>query len=518
VTTSLSRRLRLLLLAGAGVLFVIGLVGALATRSLWRAQDDLIEHIQRARIAAGDLRAAALDQETGVRGYVLSQDASFLVPYRSGQTAAARTQERIARSMDGDARAEDALQRVMDALTHWRSTIGDQVVRQVQAGRTIAALGTLESGKPAFDEVRAALDAQDRLLTQRRDEAVGQTRSSLSTLVGVGSGSLVVLLVLGAMLGRALRRSVLDPLAALGSDARRVADGDLDHELQIGGPAEIADLTETVEAMRRRVTDELAVVAAARTQLAESAENLERSNRDLEQFAYIASHDLQEPLRKVAGFCQLLQRRYEGQLDERADEYIRFAVDGAHRMQDLISDLLDFSRVGRTTERFEPVDLEKTVDAAWADLRDDEGATLDRGALPTVSGDPTLLRVLFTNLFGNARKFRSERPPVVTVSAARVDDEWAIAVQDNGIGIDPSFGDRIFQIFQRLHTRDVYEGTGIGLALCKRIVELHGGHIELVPSEEGARFVVHLPVEATFDGTSASVVHTGGPTPREDPA
>lgn len=512
MTTSLSRRLRLLLLGGAGVLLIIAAVGALATRSLWQAQDELIEKIQRARIAAGDLRAAALDQETGVRGYVISGDTSFLAPYRTGKAAADGAEARIARAVEGNEPAEAALRRSVAALDRWRTTVGDRVVEQVRGRRTIAALATLELGKPSFDEVRAALDAQDALLSRRRDQVVRQTRNSLSTLVGVGVGSIALLLVLGTILGRSLRRSVLDPLAALGSDARQVADGELDHELEVGGPTEIAELAEAVEAMRRRVTDELAVVAEARAQLAESAENLERSNRDLEQFAYIASHDLQEPLRKVAGFCQLLQRRYGGQLDERADEYIRFAVDGAHRMQDLISDLLDFSRVGRTTERFEPVDLGRTVEAAWAELRDDESATLDRGDLPTVSGDPTLLRVLFTNLFGNARKFRSERPLVVTVSATRGDDDWAISVQDNGIGIDPTFGDRIFQIFQRLHTRDVYEGTGIGLALCKRIVELHGGHIELVPSEVGARFVVRLPLQATFDGSAATVVHTGVPS------
>ena len=196
----------------------------------------------------------------------------------------------------------------------------------------------------------------------------------------------------------------------------------------------------------------------------------------------MASHDLQEPLRKVTSFCQLLQRRYQGQLDERADQYIEFAVDGAKRMQALINDLLAFSRVGRTSEEFVDVDCEDSLDRALRNLEaaiEDAGAEVVRHPLPTVKGDPSLLSALFQNLVGNAIKFRSDAPPRIEVSAEQADGEWSFRVADNGIGIDQAYAERVFVIFQRLHAKELYPGTGIGLALCKKIVEFHGGRIWL---------------------------------------
>jgi light-regulated signal transduction histidine kinase (bacteriophytochrome) len=220
----------------------------------------------------------------------------------------------------------------------------------------------------------------------------------------------------------------------------------------------------------------------ARAELDSRAIELARSNADLEQFAYVASHDLQEPLRKVTSFCQLLQRRYADQLDERANQYIDFAVDGARRMQTLINDLLTFSRVGRNTERFIRVDLNDIADRAVADLDDlivESNASVEVELLPRVNGDTTLLSMLFRNLIGNAIKFRGEQPLVVTVSAARDDENgaWRFEIGDNGIGIEAEYAEKVFVIFQRLHHRDEYEGTGIGLALVKRIVEFHGGDV-----------------------------------------
>ena len=257
--------------------------------------------------------------------------------------------------------------------------------------------------------------------------------------------------------------------------------------------------------MRVSILRELDAAQESNRLLDEQTRDLERSNRDLEQFAYVASHDLQEPLRKVASFCQLLQRRYAGKLDERADQYIAFAVDGAERMQQLINDLLAFSRVGRTTAGFDDVALDDVVAAAVAQLEDaraDVDGTVDVKPLPAVSGDPSLLRALFVNLVGNGLKFhRDGVPPQVSVAAAEVEDGWEITVTDNGIGIDPEYVDKVFVIFQRLHARDVYAGTGIGLALAKKIVEFHGGRIGIDPPrpEPGTtiRFTLPAPRETT---------------------
>lgn len=226
---------------------------------------------------------------------------------------------------------------------------------------------------------------------------------------------------------------------------------------------------------------------------------LNRSNEDLEHFAYIASHDLQEPLRKVATFCQLLQRRYSGQLDEKADQYIEFAVDGAKRMQELISDLLSYSRVDTQGKELHPVPADSALDRALANLQSavfDTGAAIQREALPTVCADGSQLALLFQNLVGNALKFRKpDGQPNVKISARREGDMWWFSVADNGIGFSPEYAERIFVMFERLHGRAEYAGTGIGLALCKKVVERHGGNIR-AESEPGVGTTFHFSFPA----------------------
>ena len=210
---------------------------------------------------------------------------------------------------------------------------------------------------------------------------------------------------------------------------------------------------------------------------------LERSNKELEQFAYVASHDLQEPLRMIASYVQLLEQKYKGKLDEKADKYIYFAVDGALRMQKLIEDLLTYSRVTTRGAPFGSVDTNRAFTHAVRDLTaaiEESHAVSRRIGLPTVTGDEAQFSELFQNLIGNAIKFRRPNTaPLVHVSAKKDKKEWLFSVRDNGIGMEPKYFDRIFQIFQRLHTRAEYPGTGIGLALCKRIVERHGGRIRV---------------------------------------
>ena len=225
----------------------------------------------------------------------------------------------------------------------------------------------------------------------------------------------------------------------------------------------------------------------AEQELARQAQELSRSNTELEQFAYVASHDLQEPLRMVSSYVQLLSRRYKDKLDSDADDFIGFAVDGAARMQVLINDLLTYSRVGTQGRPFEPTDCNNIIRRVIDDLTGiigDAGATVVYDDLPTISCDATQMGQLFQNLVANALKFRSEDPPKIRVSAEGRDGEWVFSVRDNGIGIAPDYFEQIFLIFQRLHNRSEYSGTGIGLAVCKKIVERHGGRI-WVDSEHG---------------------------------
>lgn len=218
----------------------------------------------------------------------------------------------------------------------------------------------------------------------------------------------------------------------------------------------------------------------AEAQLRSTAAELSRSNAELEQFAYVASHDLQEPLRAVAGSVQLLQRRYAGQMDERANEFITHAVSGSERMQTLIHDLLEFSRVGTGAQPFGLVDCNVVLDTALANLQTaiaESGATVTRDSLPEVYGDKSQLARLLQNLIGNAIKFKGVAPLEIHIGAQQQAGEWLFTVQDNGIGLDSQYAERIFVIFQRLHSRRDHPGTGIGLAICKKIVELHSGRI-----------------------------------------
>jgi hypothetical protein len=295
---------------------------------------------------------------------------------------------------------------------------------------------------------------------------------------------------------------MLRPLSDLAVQVREVVTGDATQPVRAGGPREIVGLGADVEAMRQHIQRDLDDAQAANRRLDEQARELERSNRDLEQFAYVASHDLQEPLRKVSSFCQLLQRRYAGKLDDRADQYIAFAVDGASRMQRLINDLLTFSRVGRTTENFVALDLGETAAAAAAQLepaREESDGEIDIGELPVVAGDPALLQALLVNLLGNGLKFhRAGVAPVVRVASRRDGDSFEITISDNGIGIESEYSGKVFVIFQRLHGRDVYPGTGIGLALAKKIVEFHGGRIDLADTPgpgTTVRFTLPVPRE-----------------------
>jgi PAS domain S-box-containing protein len=225
----------------------------------------------------------------------------------------------------------------------------------------------------------------------------------------------------------------------------------------------------------------------AEEKLQQKSEELQRSNRELEEFAYVASHDLQEPLHLTAGYVQLLARRYKGELDQEADEFIGYALEGVNRMKNLIADLLAYSRIGTRGKAFAQVPMEETLNNAMAALEPvltKTSAIVTNDVLPSVLGDDEQILMLLQNLIDNAIKFHGAERPRIHVGARQLDDRWLFFVRDNGIGIDPQYTERVFVIFQRLHNQEQYPGTGVGLAICRKIVERHGGRI-WVDSEPG---------------------------------
>jgi signal transduction histidine kinase len=490
-----------------GVLFVCAVVGiglALAANSrLSSRRRFVVDQITPAQLAALALQSALVNEEAGTRGYLITRRPQFLEPYRLGLAAEARSYAQLA-VLDEHGRAggyADAVALVQARADGWR---GAFVAAALPGGHhsTLPMQALIAADRTHFAPVTEALGAlQSRLARARADarrdlfDAAAQLRVIL-----ILTGALMVLGILGAAV--LLRRLILIPLAMLGREARRVARGEFQTPLmRVDGPREIVEVAADVEAMRERIVHELSAVQAASALLEEQAEELTRSNVELEQFAYVASHDLQEPLRKVASFCQALERRYHGQLDDRADQYIEFAVDGAKRMQILINDLLAFSRVGRGGHQPVLLDAGELVAQAASSLSgaiDDAGATLVAADLPVVRGDRTLLVSVFQNLIANAVKFRGPEPPVVRIEARRDGGCWEFTCADNGIGIDADYAERIFVIFQRLHTKEVYPGTGIGLAMCRKIVERHGGRIWLDTGYTGGtclRFTLPIPEE-----------------------
>ncbi len=240
------------------------------------------------------------------------------------------------------------------------------------------------------------------------------------------------------------------------------------------------------------------IVLRQADELAQLAQDLERSNAELKKFAYVASHDLQEPLNQVANYVQLLEMRYREALDEDASEFINFAVEGVSLMQTLIDDVLAYSKVDMQASELTLTESQSALDKSLANLRArivESGATITYDTLPTLMADRTQLMQLFQNLIGNAIKFRSGETPQIHIGVERLEEEWLFSVKDNGIGIDPQFSDRIFIIFQRLHTRDEYQGTGMGLAICKKIIECHRGRLWVESElEQGATFYFTIPV------------------------
>jgi signal transduction histidine kinase len=317
--------------------------------------------------------------------------------------------------------------------------------------------------------------------------------------------SLIVVLVIAVSfllaytLSTALQKQISRPILALAETAKAVSERrDYSVRATTQGRDELGLLTDAFNQMLAQIEQRDTSLRANEEQLKHNAEELKRSNEELERFAYVASHDLQEPLRTVASFAQLLGSRFKGRLDSDADDFIHFIVDGATRMQTLINDLLTYSRVGTKGKPFEPVAADDAIRAVLNDLDraiENNRAVVTHDPLPVIMADSVQLRQLLQNLIGNAIKFHKKgEPPRVHISAAPQNGKWEFRVRDSGIGIDPQYFDRVFIIFQRLHGPDEYAGTGIGLAVCKKIVERHAGRI-WVESESGigSTFCFTLP-------------------------
>jgi signal transduction histidine kinase len=486
---TLARRLGAALVALSLLLLLAGLalVGVLL-----RADRALSNQTQRtfpARVAASQLLTSLVDQETGLRGYALTRDERFLEPYRKGLVDEQKTRAQLERDVLPDDSSRLALLTVDAAITAWR----EQYASLRTAGGDVGGSdGTIQFGRELFDRVRATNVALDAQLAAQVTTAQREADRDRQLVVFVLA--LMTVAVAAAVVGlqRALQTAVLRPMSDLAAQVTVVSRGEHGTSISPHGPPDIREMGAAVESMRLELVSVLAEVEEQQRSLERRATDLARSNADLEQFAYVASHDLQEPLRKVASFCQLLEERYSGQLDERADQYIAFAVDGAKRMQLLINDLLTFSRVGRTSAGFVPVDLAAAVATAWdgLELRVRQlGASIELQVddhARNVLGDPALLQMLLANLFGNALKYhREDAPPAVRVTTTREGHMVRVDVADNGIGIPEEYAEKVFVIFQRLHGRDEYSGTGIGLALAKKVVEFHGGGIGILPSPLG---------------------------------
>ncbi|NDU73181.1 HAMP domain-containing protein [Actinomadura sp. DSM 109109] len=479
---------------GAAVLGVLLLAAfAQAGAALYgneQARDVLIRHVDPATLEQFRLSTAVTGQDEAIRAYAEEGGREHVERYRAAvrqEAASAARMRRLLAGVPGHEEVDRLLARATADSRAWRAGFADRIAagpggQGVDRGENRRATRLLVRARGDMTPLQAGI-------TELHDRAAAKLSARARTAQWSVLAALAMVVAAALLLAVLFRRTVLTPVSTLTGRVRAVSEGDFGHRLGVPGPAEINELAAIIDAMRARIIEEWRASEDKSRRLDEQAEELRRSNAELEQFAYVASHDLQEPLRKVASFCQLIERRYGDRLDERGLQYIAFAVDGAKRMQALINDLLSFSRVGRTARPEESVDLGEVVRQALDNLsalREETGAEVEVAELPRVPGDRTQLVQLFQNLVGNAIKFRREGvPPRVAIDVRRAGDEWEFGCADNGIGIDPRYADRIFLIFQRLHSREEYGGTGIGLALCKKIVEYHGGRIWLAAAEDG---------------------------------
>ncbi len=408
------------------------------------------------------------DAETGQRGYLLTGQESYLKPYNSAVKTIAQQIEDLKQLTVADAEQQQQIIGLQPLVNRKLAELKQTIDLMKNEGFEAAVqLVSTNQGQALMVQLRQKIqqlqsenyrELQNRLRAKEKDYRRVQF---------IFSGGIILNLAAFYLVYRAIRQETMERKRA--------------------------------EALLTQLNQELEDRVQERTlKLKQANDNLCRSNQELEQFAYVASHDLQEPLRAVNSYAQLFARKYQGHIDAKADKYLNYIMEGATRMQQLINDLLEFSRVGTRGKELSPTDCEVVLSKVLANLKvaiAESNAVVTHDPLPTVLGDGTQLIQLLQNLISNAIKFRREEPPQVHIKAVQSPKEWVFEVRDNGIGMESEYFERIFTIFQRLHSKSEYPGTGIGLAVCKKILERHGGRI-WVESQlgEGTTFYFTIPL------------------------
>jgi len=472
---------------------ILFLVGSLWRSARYRQLIRIVEHTRDVQISVQDLLGSLNNAETGRRGYILTGDASYLAKLHDAAAKSSELLQRLA-ALTQDDPTQQLNSRALGGLVNDRVQLLEQTS---QFGGQDAALR--EERRNGLDvstelsKVAAAMMAEESRLLDVRKQAMA--RADIEAVAFVIAGGIATMILL-AWAYRILRRY---------ADERDHAEAEVRQANQ-----ELQEKVGQLDRLNRELEE----------RVRERTLGLERSNNDLQQFAFVASHDLQEPLRMVSSYLGLLSKSCQGKLDPEADKYLGYAVDGAARMQALIRDLLSYAQVTSQAPALMRTRLNEVVGQAryalLASIRE-TGAEIAQEPLPEVEVDPLKMSLVFQNLLSNAIKFRRHgEKPSIHIEALQEGNQWRISVRDNGIGFDPKYAQKIFGAFQRLHGKDVYPGTGIGLAVCNRIIELHGGRIWAeAQTGAGATFHFTLPAlavtsPATEGSSHTAAVSTGG--------
>jgi len=472
-------------------LAILILLGGITYRDMAaaRAAAQEVDHTYTVLEKLDEVFSALKDAEAGQRGYVITGKKEYLDPYYKATRKFDRKLSDLHDLTRDNPRQQKTINGIELVMRGKMAALGKLIAIRGSKGHLAAVrLAETGSGEKFMDDIRTKV-------TEARDEETRLLKERFAAR-GLAAHHLGGAILTGGLLSLALLLTVFYFLKS--ESIRRLKAEEELRRHQEGLENLVDERTRDLAVANTHLKEEIAMREKAEHTVRKTMEDLARSNRELDQFASIASHDLQSPLRAVAGFVELLKERYGGKLDERADEYITRAVSGTKRMSVLIHDLYVYSRIGTKEKQFSRVKMGALLEGAVDNLKeiiDENEAVITHGTLPEVEGDDTQLIQLFQNLISNAIKFRKKDvPPVIQISAERKEDKWVFCVHDNGIGIEPLYYERIFVIFQRLHTKEEYPGTGLGLALCRKIVERHGGRIwiESRPGE-GSDFYFTMP-------------------------